>query len=413
MPDNSHDVLIIGAGLSGLSCALELQKQGQKILLLEKSDEPGGRVRTDNVDGFQLDRGFQVYLSAYPTAGRLLDLPALDLGHFEPGAMVYHEGKLHRVMDIFRRPQHLLASALAPIGGLMDKARVARLRWRVKNSSQEQIANREDLSTEDYLRREGFSAQMIDRFFRSFYGGIFLERELQTSSRMFEFTFKMFTEGAATLPALGMGQLSQQLANRLPSESIRYQCPVKEVNGNQVTLSSGEILEAATIVLATPAHITSALLPDLDMPDLAWRSVTTLYFSAPKSPLDEAVIALNGSGQGRVNNVAVLSDVRPEYAPKGQALISVSLLGTSEQADTPNLVKQELIHWFGKEVTDWKHLRTDLIPHALPDQKPNALPCPRPAPPLYLCGDYQTSASIEGAIISGQDTARKILGLQK
>lgn len=409
MSENSHDVLIIGAGLSGLACALKLQEQGKKVLILEKSDGPGGRVRTDKVDGFLLDRGFQVYLSAYPTAGQLFDLPALELGHFEPGAMVYTRGKLHRVMDVFRQPQHLLASVAAPIGRLLDKALVARLRLQVKNSNQEAIAKREDLSTEDYLRRYGFSPRIIDGFFRSFYGGIFLERELQTSSRMFEFTFKMFSEGSATLPAMGMGELSCQLANRLPKESIQYHCQVDKVSGNQVTLSSGDTLTAATVVLATPAHITSKLLPGLGLSDLSWRSVTNLYFSAPQSPLNEAIIALNGTGEGLVNNVAVLSDVCPKYAPEGQALISVSLLGINKQKNLPSIIQKELTEWFGKSVSEWNHLRTDLIPHALPNQNPQPPAFSDPEPPLYVCGDYLTSASIEGAVISGQQAARKIL----
>ena len=236
MPTQSEEIIIIGAGLSGLSCAIALQKAGKRPLLLEASDGPGGRVRTDKLDGFLLDRGFQVYLDAYPTAGQLLDIPELDLHAFEPGALVFREGKLHRVIDAFRRPRELVNSALAPIGNLLDKARVGRLRFSLMRKPTADIAESEDLSTEQYLRNFGFSSTIIDRFFRSFYGGIFLERDLRTSSRMFEFTFKMFSRGSATLPAQGMGQISKQLAQHLPEDRIRYEQPGDSYQRNRRSL---------------------------------------------------------------------------------------------------------------------------------------------------------------------------------
>ena len=161
--------------------------------------------------------------------------------------------------------------------------------------------------------------------------------------------------------------------------------------------------------MATPVHQASQLLPDFKIPNIGWRSVTNLYFSAPESPIKEALIVLNGEGSGLVNNVAVLTDVVPGYAPEGQALISVSLLGLPTEPDLPQKVKDELEVWFGSEVKAWKHLRTDPIPHALPEQLPQASALPEVKPPYYLCGDYCVSASIEGAIISGQEAARKVL----
>ena len=409
MSTQSEEIIIIGAGLSGLACAIDLQKAGKRPLLLEASDGPGGRVRTDEVDGFLLDRGFQVYLDAYPTAGKLLDLSKLDLRAFEPGALVYRAGKLHRVIDAFRRPKELLNSALAPIGNLFDKARVGRLRFSLLRKPIEDIAESEDVSTEQYLRDFGFSSTIIDRFFRSFYGGIFLEHELRTCSRMFEFTFKMFSQGSATLPAQGMGQISKQLAQRLSEDRILYDSQVVRIEGTDVHLSSGKVYSANQIVMAAPVHQARQLLPELEIPDIGWRSVTNIYYSAPKSPINEALIVLNGDGSGLVNNVAVLTDVVPSYAPEGQALISVSLLGLPTEPDLPQKAKEELEGWFGDEVKTWKHLRTDRIPHALPDQLPEAAALPEVKPPYYLCGDYCVSASIEGAIISGQETARKVL----
>ena len=279
----------------------------------------------------------------------------------------------------------LLASAFAPIGNLFDKALVAQLRGKMKKTSLAEIAEQEDQTTKEFLRRFGFSERMIDGFFKSFYGGIFLERDLRTSSRMFKFTFKMFSQGSACLPAKGMGELPKQLAARIPEEQIRYHCPIQRVKGHEVQLASGEVIEASSIVIATPHDVVQAIAPEVELPKVPWRSVTNLYFSAPESPLQAPIIALNGEKTGLVNNVAVLTDLSPHYAPAEQALISVSLIGIYEQANLPNEVTDELRNWFGEEVSSWKHLRTIRVPKALPEQSPDAIQIADPqATPLSL-----------------------------
>ncbi|MEM0965605.1 MAG: NAD(P)/FAD-dependent oxidoreductase [Verrucomicrobiota bacterium] len=402
-------VLVVGAGMAGLSCAVHLQRAGIPSRVFEASDDVGGRVRTDCVNGFLLDRGFQVYLDAYPETGKLLDLESLDLRGFAPGALVYKEGNLYRLMDVFRRPNSAIASLRAPIGSFADKLRVGRMRSRLLRSSLAEIASRPDQSTEDYLASKGFSGQMIDSFFRSFYGGIFLERELRTSSRMFEFTFKMFGQGSATIPARGMGQIPKQLASQLPGGTVSLNTSVAEVSERRVTLETGEQIDASVVVLATDSSQIGKLLPISIHPEPRWRSVTNVYFSAKQSPTREAIICLNGSGEGRVNNVCTLTDAAQDYSPDGRALLSVSVLGLPKEENLPERIQEELVGWFGTAVNDWTHLRTDVIPRALPEQLPgverNGFQVERG---VYVCGDHTLSASIEGAVISGKLVAEEI-----
>jgi phytoene dehydrogenase-like protein len=402
-------IVIVGAGLAGLACAIDLHEAGRPVLVLEASDGVGGRVRTDEVDGFLLDRGFQVFLEAYPTASRMLDLDELEMKSFEPGALVFDGERLHRVMDVFRRPASLPGSVFSPVGSFFDKLRVARMRWKIGRSDDREILARPDGSTLNYLQKAGFSNRMIEVFFRSFYGGIFLERNLRTSSRMFEFTFKMFSKGMAVVPASGMQRIPEQLAARLPKEAVRLNSPVEKVEGKAVTLQGGQVIEASRVVVATDASAAARLVPDFRSYEPEWRSVTNLYFSAGKSPINEPIIALNGTGEGLVNNVAVMSDLSPNYAPSGRSLVSVALLGKHSDKEVSERVREELRSWFGEEVNHWNHLRTDLIEQALPEQKKTDPVGVRNLGGILVCGDHAVSASIEGAMVSGRAAAETLL----
>ena len=364
-------------------------------------------------DGFLLDRGFQVYLDAYPEAGKLLDLKALDLQPFEPGALLFDGKRLRRILDPFRRPGHAIESAMQPVGKMMDKLRVGLLKLRASSWTLEKIAQHPEVSTEQWLREFGFSESMIDTFFRSFYGGIFLESDLRTSSRMFEFTFQMFSQGNATLPAHGMQEIPRQLVSRLAPECLKTHCRVSAISKNAVTLDGMNRMESKHLVLATDSTAVQRLFPNALAKKPEWRSVTNLYFSAPRSPIQEKLIALNGKRGGMVNNVCVLSEIAPAYAPPGQALISVSVLGIHDAIDFPQLIKNELSVWFGPQAQSWHHLRTDHIHQALPEQAPGsdsfANPGFRCVDEIFVCGDHLSHPSIEGAITSGVRTALEIL----
>lgn len=408
------DVIIIGGGLAGLSCARQVHRNGRSFVLLDAGDRVGGRVRTDTVDGFTLDRGFQVLLTAYPETQRAFDYDALDLHAFHDGALVCYDGAFHRISDPFRHPFTAPGTLIAPIGTLADKLRVGRLRLRLLRDSLSTVFMREETTTIDALRhRWTFSDRMIDRFFRPFFGGIFFDTELQASSRMFEFVFKMFAEGQAALPADGMEALPRQLATELPAASLRLNTTVASIDGQQVRLDDGSTLTAPAVVVATDAPSAQSLIQDIQ--PIGARSTTCLYYAAENSPLDAPLLVLNGDGDGPINNVSVPSDVAPSYAPDGKALVSVVVVGDPPASDEAleQDVRQQLAEWFGPPVELWDHLRTYRIPYALPEQRPPFLSPPerpiRRRAGLYVCGDHRYTASLNGAIGSGRAAADAVL----
>lgn len=323
----SQEVIIVGAGLSGLCCALRLRKAGLRPLLLEASDGVGGRIRSDVVEGFRLDRGFQVFLTSYPEARNLLDYDALRLRPFLPGALIRQGGRFHELTDPWRRPLAALRSLLSPVVSLADKLRVARLRSRSLRGTIEERFRDAENTTLQALRDDGFSAAMIDRFFRPFLGGIFLDPELDTSSRMFSFVFRMFSLGDACLPAEGMEAIPRQLASGLPPDSVRLGAKVVGVRPGSVRLETGEEISGRAVVVATEGAGAARLLGD-DIPS-AGQGVTCLYFAARRAPVEQPILVLNGEGRGPVNNLCVPTTVAPSYGPAGEHLVSVTAPGTA------------------------------------------------------------------------------------
>ena len=312
-------------------------------------------------------------------------------------------------MDVFRRPGSLISSALQPIGSVLDKLQVARLRAKLLRKPIEEIWRTPQRSTLDYLREFGFSGRMIDEFFRSFYGGIFLEDQLTTSSRIFEFTFQMFAMGSATLPARGMQAIPEQLVARLPPGSIRLRTPVEAIDGTRV-IADGEVLRSRHLVLATDGGTAHRLLPSVPRPK--WNSTVCFHYAAETSPIENPIISLRGDREGLVNNVCVPSVVSGNYAPAGASLVCASVLGDYDpDGALERKVRQELGDWFGGGVAEWKLLRAQRIRKALPVNPPGHRPNGAEETGfLSVCGDFTRSGSIEGAIQSGLSAADRILG---
>ena len=355
--------------------------------MLERSDAIGGRVKTDAVDGFLLDHGFQVLPLTYPEARAALDFGRLDLGSFERGAIIRSEGRFRRLADPRHSPARGLRILVGGVVGVRDGVAVLRL---LRNSGDETTAA-------EALRRAGVSRATVERFFAPLLRGIFLEERLATSSRFLDFVLRSFSGGPATLPHGGIGAIAAQLAEGL---DVRTRAAVATVGPHAVSLESGEQLHASAVVVATAGIV--------DEPAHGWNGVTCVYYDAPKTPVPGPWLVVNGEG-GPINNLCVPSEVTPSYAPSGRALVSVTILGAGE----PYLdaVGRQRRGWFGAAVADWRHLRSYRIPRALPAypvggfiEQPARL-----AAGLYACGDHREHPSLNGALASGRRAAEVVL----
>lgn len=401
-------VIIVGAGMAGLSCANYLNNKNIDFLVLDAAKEVGGRVRTDLEDDFRLDRGFQILLTAYPEAQRLLNYDTLSLMPFDSGAIIRNEGRFEQFSNPFKNPSAVFSSITSPIGSFSDKLRTLRLVLDTEGITEEVLTQNEE-STDHFLRNYGFSDKMMTQFLKPFFGGVFLEDQLATSSAFFKYIFGKFYEGDAVIPANGMQAIPEQLAANLPNHSIRLNCPVERIDGTSVYLSSGEKIQGSQVVIATDALQANKLLRQETHHQ--FNATSCVYFAANESPLQDKMLVLNPNRNELIQNLCVPSDIAPNYAPTGKSLISVSTayLGATNEQQNIATLKQELTHWFGKDVTEWQHLKSYHIPYALPSFAVGAKNLPlQIADKIYRCGDYTAYPSLNAAMMTGRKVAEMI-----
>ena len=478
----SRHVCVIGAGVAGLRCAQALSRAGVQVTVLEGDDGVGGRVRTDKVDGFLLDRGFQVFLSAYPESQVCLDYSALELCEFIPGAMVQMgSGAAARylIADPSRRPSTLLQTLQFPVGSLLDKAKLVAFVLTLKffRNLDAIFASGGERSTLELLRDDiGLDPPLIDSFFKPFFKGIFLAPLEEQSAVLFKFVIKMNVNGASALPKQGLGAVSEQLAQSVRDSGgdIRLSCAVDSIravrdsSSQEVVLADGSKVRCDAVVVATPRKESRRLIggrllaaegaqatdgsqggarsssgssgsggsggsgsdswldaenSEDDKVRVALGSACVYFALDHPPPVSEPILVLNGGKggggtSGVVNTVCFPSTVSASYAPAGQHLASVGVVGAAE-VDLENLeaaVRSELGSWFGKdEIESWRHLRTYRIKNAQEARPPpydadGFNRAPQVSKGIFVCGDHCATPSLNGALRSGRVAAEAILG---
>jgi phytoene dehydrogenase-like protein len=412
-------VLVVGGGLAGLACARDVVARGHDAVVFEASDRVGGRCTSDVVDGFTLDRGFQILLTAYREVRTLVDLNSLDLRAFWPGAMVFDGRRLRSYPNPLREPVAALASLCS--GGIgWDELRSALPLARAMRDARDEHAVATGSTALAWLRERGIAPSLIERFFRPFFAGVFLDPSLETDAGRLRFYMSCFAQGEATVPAGGMRRLPEAIAAQLPPGTVRTSTPIVRATSNSVELAGGGIERGDTVVLAVDMSSLGAFVPGAAT--LPWLSTITLWFATNgPTPLGRRLL-LNGSGRGVTNHIADLSAVAPEYAPRGRGLVAANIVGRSGDLDrgvgsVRELAIQattEIEGALGRSSTQgWELVKVDRIDRAIPRQHPRDLAgrssdgAQRLDGPggMIVAGDHCADASINGALRSGRSAA--------
>jgi len=425
----SCDVVVVGAGLAGLSCARHLVAGGMDVRVLDAADAVGGRVRTDLIDGFTLDRGFQVLNTAYPELPRVVNLDGLDLRELDAALTVLVGDERRTIVHPLRRhsragtqtgsPTESLAGSLAgsvtdalrlPLGGPTGAAALAVYAGACMTLPTRRLRRREDVSAAEAWRRAHIPDAAVDGLLRPFLGGVLLEQDMSTSRRFADLMLRMFARGRSTVPARGMQRLPEAIAQPLPTGTIRLSTPVDRLRPHGVDSAAGAV-HARAVVVATDGWTAARLLSNA-VPEPSPRGVRTVYHAA--EPFEGASGNLHlAAERSPVSNSIVISQAAPDYAPPGTMLVSTSLVIGAEPVNPDGrTVRAALARLHGTDTRAWQHVATYDLPHALPGM-PAPHPMRRPVRlqrgSVYVAGDHRDTSSIQGALVSGRRAATAVL----
>ncbi len=408
MDKKDYKIYIIGAGLSGLTAAKVLENHGYHPEIFEATDAVGGRIKTDLIKDHRLDHGFQVLLGAYPKAKQYLDYQSLDLKSLKPGAVIFKNGKKNIIGDPIRDSSLLMSSVFSGIASLADKWKILKLNLELKKLSPEELFDQDETTTLDYLKNKGFSDNIIRNFFRPFFSGIFLEPDLRTSSRMFCFVFKMFGEGNALIPSLGMGEISKQLSEDLHQTKIHFNSTVEQVTDSKLTLKNGREIKSHFTIIASEA---SSLVSNLRNQKTEWKSCHCFYFTSKSAEIKGRIIGLIADENALINNIFYHSSLRDSSS--AEHLLSVTVVKETD------LNAEQLEFRIRKELKEFCHIEVeDLLKHyeikrALPDIRPahyGIMPTEtRLNNRIFLAGDQLLNGSQNAAMLSGERAALGVI----
>ena len=462
------EVAVVGAGLAGLTAARRLHRAGLDVHLFEPHSDPGGRVRSIEVEGHRLDLGFQVLLTGYPAVQEELDLPALKLHRFEPGAIVVRDGQLYSLPDPFRSPGRWLEAILYPLATMGDKLRTRALRDRLRRVDPTALFAEPERMAAAWLRDQGFTERYLETFWIPFFSSVFLDPPLEVTSGLFQFVFRSIALGDIALPEEGIGAVPRQLLDGLPdaswhprthvaslildgravrgivarplrgpleeaghegggaTPSLGHRCSrIERADGrpqpgdgteHETGNAGGPIEIAADVVILACGMEEAHRISSLDLPLLEPLGVSVVYFSTPEPVSDERRIYLNGGTADPGHHTVLLDNICPAYAPAGSHLVGVTVLGTPDAAgsDVAERVRRQMAIWFrDADVSRWRWLATCKVPMAQFRQPPGQLRrLPGPSTSidrLFLAGDFTRHSSVQGALESGQRAADAVL----
>ncbi|WP_297332339.1 NAD(P)/FAD-dependent oxidoreductase [Flavobacterium sp.] len=399
-------IYIIGGGASGLAAARCLEENGFASIILEATDRLGGRLRTDNYKGYNLDYGFQVLLTAYPSVRKYINFKELETVHFEPGALLFKDGKQSKIGDPLRKLSFLLPTIASPAGSLKDKYLVFKLSRELISQKTESIFKGSRKTTLAFLQEYGFSNRIIENFFKPFFTGIFLEDKLATPAEMFCFVYKMFSTGYAALPYGGIKDVAENLSKPLKNTTIKLSAKVLAIENNTIVLEDRSTLKADYIITAADISV----INNSNQPTAVhWKSCTTLYFTTAKRYIKESIIGLVTDGNALINNICYPEPATADTA-KGH-LLSVTVVRQHNLADKELIaaVENELKIHCG--IVTESFLKLYHIQKALPDLATLCYP-EKPVKAgqhLYLAGDHLANGSLDAALLSGEVAAKAVI----
>ncbi|GAA4087130.1 NAD(P)/FAD-dependent oxidoreductase [Streptomyces shaanxiensis] len=444
-PAYQADVVIVGAGVAGLSAAHRLTSAGVTTAVLEAAPCAGGRMATEKIDGFRLDRIGQLLsmpLMAYPDLRLTPGLDALELRPFAPGVLLHSDGRRHRAGALAgpmnarhaRRARgalhavRALASAPrsaavrgvpgqtsvprvragAPLGTAVDQARLGAALARLASSPVERLLARPEAPAAQALAARGVPARTIDGFLRPLLAALLCDPELTTSSRCADLALRAFASGRLCVPEGGAEALPELLAQALPPGTVHTGVRVTSVATTSVTTAEHGEIRCRAVLLATDARSAAELLPGLRVPD--FHPVTVVHHTTDEPPTTGASLLLDADRGGPVAHTAVISQVDPSRAPAGRALVSSTVLGTPPP-DVDTAVRMHLSRLYGTSTTRWETLAVHHTPEAVPAMRaPHDLRRPvRLLAGLYVCGDHRDTSTVQGALHSAHRAAAAIL----